>query len=287
MPTAVAQLRVALQELQNSQTTAHTPLDRFNAYQRWANGQALTLGLTLTSASLDDLVTCRRYELLQGVDPTRHGAITTLVDLEIQQRTAALSAAVDHLERTAARWSGLGEVVVPDTNLFVHHQRYLEDLDWRAIAGRPPRPVDVVVTTVVLEELDRLKASPGEKKVNRRSTETVRSRARRTLRTIDKAFEDPSWISILVPADGHGHQVHWRLHLDPLDHQPLPVADAELIDRAVEIHDLSGATVTLASFDTTVGLRARQAGLRSHHPIDGDDEAAFDSGLATGQAEFS
>ncbi len=72
--TAMAQIDSTLNELRNRQGAAQTPLNSFNAYQRWANEQARVLSHTVTSESLDHLITSPRYELLQRIDPGVHGS---------------------------------------------------------------------------------------------------------------------------------------------------------------------------------------------------------------------
>jgi hypothetical protein len=48
---------------------------------------------------------------------------------------------------------------------------------------------------------------------------------------------------------------------DPPGHARLPIADDEIIDRALAAQCLTGTTVTLLTFDTGQAARARNAGL--------------------------
>ena len=48
---------------------------------------------------------------------------------------------------------------------------------------------------------------------------------------------------------------------DPPRHERLPIADDEIIDRALGAQGLTGASVTLLTYDTSQAARARNAGL--------------------------
>jgi hypothetical protein len=50
---------------------------------------------------------------------------------------------------------------------------------------------------------------------------------------------------------------------DPPGHVRLPIADDEIVDRALAVRALAGREVTLLTFDTGMSMRARQAGLRA------------------------
>jgi hypothetical protein len=124
-----------------------------------------------------------------------------------------------------------------------------------------------VVPLLVVDELDRHKRKDRQTKVHPEGKETVSSRARVTLRHLEDLFGDPSWVVTLhsdrFPA---APPVKAELLLDPLGHIRLPEPDAELIDRALALQDLSGRPVTLATSDTGMIFRAKAAGLTSVRP---------------------
>jgi hypothetical protein len=274
---AVRQVQDALNDLHNRQSQEVSVLGRFNAYQHWANTHARTLSYYLTGPSLESLVLTAGYDRLQRIDPAGHGALAALIDLEVHQRATALEAALTQLRAVTEAWADVDAVVVPDTSVLLHHEHDLQRIDWRLVAGNPAFMIDVVLLTVVISELDRIKdgrrgtpagtrREDGNTAEDREAAEDTRTRARRTLRIIEAVFSDPTAVLKLAPTSGSELPVRYRLYLDGLEHRPLPVADAELIDRAVEIRDFSGAKVTVATFDTGMRLRARGQGLRSVSP---------------------
>jgi hypothetical protein len=97
----------------------------------------------------------------------------------------------------------------------------------------------------------------------------VRWRAGYTLAVLDRVFSGSAGQAELMPENfsplGTGGiprgRVTVEVLLDPPGHVRLPIADDEIIDRAVAVQPLAGRRVTLLTFDTGQSTRARSAGL--------------------------
>lgn len=228
------------------------------------------LSYTLAPASLEELVRGSGYVMLHRDLASPAGVLMQLVENEVTRSTQAFATAAVDLRRLDQRWAGVQTVVVVDTSLVLHHEHELGSIDWSEIAQARLERVDVVVTTVVLDELDKTKDGPGRKPVAEGAPGDTRTRARRTLRFLADRFAEPLGAHRLsyFSFDSRTADVFLRLDVDPLDHVPLAVADAELVDRAVALRDVTGARVIVATRDVAQSLRARMQGLESYlHPV--------------------
>jgi hypothetical protein len=218
------------------------------------NGAADALRGQLSAGDVDRLVLTRRYWTLVRTDPAAHAddALLGMLHLELAERTTALSSARDDLVRETARWAASpGICVVADTNVYLHHARPFEDLDWRHLAqAREYDQVNLVIPLLVVDELDRAKSGKA------------RTRARTTLRTLHKLFPDPAVPARLGDATVPNRPgVLAHLLMDDLHHTRLGEADSELIDRAQALGGLVGRQVLLVTIDTAMAFRATMAGL--------------------------
>lgn len=267
---AVAAERLTARQLELGNVTG-TTLDaraRLLAYQRWAADTVRVLSLTLTPASLDQLIRSSEHRLLHQGVVTSPAVLMQIVENEIARCSNALQAAAKQLRQEVDRWTEVGTIVVPDTSLLLHHEHELAGIDWRQIAQTRQERVDIVIPMIVVIELDKAKDSPGRKPIADGVRGDTRTRARRTLSYLTVCFLDP-WaphrLSTLDSSVGTA-DVYLHLDLDALDHTPLPVPDAELVDRAATLRDLSGARVVVASYDVALSLRVRMEGLDAYLP---------------------
>jgi predicted ribonuclease YlaK len=198
------------------------------------------------------LLDTRRSWLLRGMDQITARAIQQILD-ELEDRQRVLEAAKAELAAIRDRWLE-GVMVVVDSNVFLHHPQEFDQIDWsNEVEGLAA--IRLVVPLIVMEELNRQK--------DRGRTDDIRKGARRALRKLNDLL-------LAVPAGGQaqiGHETEDRRAttvetlIDPLDHEPLPVADAEIVDRALYLHDVSGHDVYVATGDSPMRFRAREAGL--------------------------
>lgn len=127
-------LRLAQNSVEGVRGSGGTAIERFNAYQKWANEEARRLGRLLRPRDLDSLVTTPRYWTLQALDPATHGSLAAFIDLELDERLRVISETRDELERDLARWQAArGLVVVPDSNVLLHHDEYFDAIEWATV----------------------------------------------------------------------------------------------------------------------------------------------------------
>lgn len=107
-----------------------------------------------------------------------------------------------------------------------------------------------------IDELDRLKRSGNAKSDQ---GESVRTRARVTLRLIEELVTQPDKV---VPLTGSDCVL--EVVTDPRGHQRLPINDDEIVVRSATIQAVAGRPVHLLTTDTGMLMRARAAQLTVH-----------------------
>ena len=257
-------LRTALREVKtaafNARGAGGTTTDRYNAYMRWANDASRALSLLVSSDDLDRLVRTQAFWQLQAVPTTVSQAVGALVDAELDERVRVLEQATEFVERQIQRWSTLGAFVVADTSVFIEHPNKLEELDLAELLQVRKEPIHLLVPIIVVDELDGLKQA---------SRARARWRARYTLAVLDRLFSTGGAPARLRSADFSAPdtggtprvEVTVEIVLDPPGHTRLPIADDEIVDRALAIETLAARRLQLVTFDTGQATRARAAGL--------------------------
>ena len=241
---------------------------RFSQYQRWVSSAARSASGVLHQQDVDRLITTPRYWALVSLHLDARRQEVELVDLELDLRKRELEAAVDVLSHRIARLDHhQGVLVVADTNVYLHHERRFDAIDWANVVSASSAGVHLVIPLLVVDELDRQKRTDRQVKARRGHEETVGTRARITLRTLSELFGDPLWVATIRPDPlPTAMPVRAELLLDPPAHHRLPDADAELVRRAVSLRDLSGRPVTIATLDQGMRFRAKAAGLETLTP---------------------
>jgi rRNA-processing protein FCF1 len=221
-------------------------------YLQWASGAAGDLAPLVSAEDVARLILTPRHWVLCGIDPAANQALPSIVHVEMEDRRRELTAAKEALQLEVRRWDAhLGHLVVPDTNVYLHHELPFTQVDWMTLVeARTYDPLQLIVPLVVVDELDKGKRGKPE----------IRTRARQTLKTFDEMFPDPR---LAVPLEGAGFASPIRVHLflDPPRHVRLPMPDDEIVDRASALSQLAHRSVTIITFDTGMALRARTAGL--------------------------
>lgn len=250
--TNVERLLTTLEDVSSKLSTVGVgnKFEVFNQYLRWANEAGVRLGQMLAPGDVNTLVLTRRHWALQGIDPAANEALMWLLQGEIEERVRAFAAAQEDLRAQVVRWQAhTGQLVIADTNAYLHHEDIFTEVDWGAVVHEEDSDqIELVVPLLVVDELDHAKRGKA------------RSRARMTLRAMDEMFQDPLQPA---PLETIGSQVRVRAHLllDDALHVRLPHADSELVDRCRALADVAGRPVTLITSDTGMALRARAAGL--------------------------
>lgn len=185
----------------NARTSGGTGIERVNAYRRWSIEAAGALRYVLRPDDVDRLVLTPRHWALHALDPAAHVGAADLVQLELDTRRDDLRAAVVALDRLLPRlWVNRGRFVVADTNVYLHHPEPFDRIDWSGVLpGLGHIGVHLLVPLVVVDELDRQKQGRSDRRVVRDKLETVRTRARTTIRTLEELFADPGAVATVSP----------------------------------------------------------------------------------------
>lgn len=171
------------------------------------------------------------------------------------------------------------------------HPQELKDTDLAQLTApvTPGWAVHVLVPLLVVDELDRLKRDSQ-----------ARTRARVALKMLNDVFarvSEDRTMSLLRKADdtpgpdglpGLG-PITMELLFDPPNHERLPDPDAEIVDRALAVQSLAGRPVTMVTYDISMALRARYAGLKVVSPPypEQEDQARSSRGRGTAGAARS
>jgi len=242
---AIDALRTRAQALQSVLGEQH----RLDAYLGWVDETYRQLGNWLLPGQVEKLVETPRYWAVYRMEYSSypHARVNQLLTREVDARRRALEELLTELERTQRRWQrSTSLIVVPDTNVLLHHRQELQDIAWPEAVGCRG-DVHLVIPLVVVTELDRLK----------RGTKDVRTRARVTLRTLNQLLPDPDACIELRGPDEHHRKTTLEFLVDPLDHDQLTEPDSETIDRALYVAELSGRPVCVATADTGMRLLAK------------------------------
>ncbi|MFF9287481.1 PIN domain-containing protein [Streptomyces griseosporeus] len=232
-------------------------------YLEWATESARLLRSQISERDIDRLVFTPRYQALLASCGTlagsqQEGLVNGLVDLEVTERIEALEQVIEAFDKQVLRWSGREWLVVADSSFYIQNPEPLKDVDLHEVLGLPSgEHIRLLFPMVVVDELDGMKESGKQR---------ARWRAPHTLGLLDEVLAG-STQGILRRAqldDGSGQvrgEVSVEIVLDPPGHVRLPIADDEIVDRAVTFQALAGRQVRLLTCDTGQHTRGRAAGL--------------------------
>jgi hypothetical protein len=251
--------------LTNARATPGSSREVYNAYIQWANDSARKLALEVRAADVDRIILSKRYWHLQSmVEEGARGRLGNLLDAEFQERTRVVEDAVSTVKSEIVRWSQPGVLVVADTSFYITHPQKIEEADVASLLPIWEEKVRILVPILVVDELDGLKES-------RQSD--VRWRAGYTLAVFYRILRVPSQPGPLRAEDFSAidnatggiprGQVTVEILFDPAGHGRLPIADDEIVDRALAAQTLGGRGVTFLTYDTGQAMRARYAGLEA------------------------
>jgi rRNA-processing protein FCF1 len=171
-----------------------------------------------------------------------------LVEAELRAQQRRLNAAIAYLKRLKPFLDREGSIVVPDTSAFIQGL-YFTDYEWARELGVRPLPVRLVVPTLVIEELEKLRSFDRG---------SARNRARSVLRDLRRLL-------VSVPA-GQAVRLRDNVTIEALvdddRHIRLENNDGEIIDQAVQVQALTGRDVTIVSLDLPMELRSRLRGVQ-------------------------
>lgn len=254
---AVEALTLADQNLQEVQNSL-SPHKQAEAYFQWATENAQFLRSMLSEEVVKRLVLTPTFDtLLQASPPGTTTAFFRLVATEIAARSTAIRVLITELKSQVERWTQGELLLVLDTNVYLHDVD-LEELDLTDLVGQD-QSTRLLVPMVVVDELDNLKSGKSD----------VRGPARVALKTLTRALEESrleGWLRSPPQAGTRGARspVRVEILLDPPRHERLPLADDEIVERAVTVARIADRDVHLVTYDTGMEMRARPTGLRVH-----------------------
>ncbi|MFF4960190.1 PIN domain-containing protein [Streptomyces sp. NPDC001222] len=260
-------IRHVLQEVRREAENLRRPfgsaIEYLLAYLEWATEAAGVLRPQISDKDVDHLVFTRRYQALLASCGTLAGRhqrdfVIGLVDLEVSERVQAFEEAEAALEAQIGRWNGLEWFVVADSSFYIHNPAPLAETNLHEVLRLPlGEHIRLLFPMAVIDELDNLKEA---------SKHRARWRASHTLGLLDKALGGSTFGILhrqeLISQEGAVRgEVNLEIVLDPPSHVRLPIADDEIIDRAVAIQSLAARKVRLLTCDTGQHTRGRAAGL--------------------------
>lgn len=204
-----------------------TAAEVLEQYQHWSNSAAEVLGFVITSKNIEQLILTPRHWALLSMTVTGNGLVVhDVIRAERTDRLRTLAVVIQELEALEKAWSDVSaKVVAADTNVYLHHEQYFDEIDWKKLADSGE--VRLLIPIAVVHELDTHKRSNRQVTVSDTNTQPLRTRARVTSRRLRELFEDPPWVATLAPG------VEVELLLDALDHRALDDADSEIIERVL------------------------------------------------------
>lgn len=225
------------------------PVDQLDLYRKAVQEIVDTLRHVLHPDDVRALVVTESYVWLMGGNGTTQQQIGLEIDA-LYRRLALMS---DEVLHEAQRWMWAGSAIVPDTSVFVEvldeGRNVITGFDWRELAEmREHQPCSVVIPLAVLAELDHLR-------------KTARPEDRRK-RVRDRVNE----LSEVIQFDGLqviGPDLRLGVLVPGLEHTPMPVTDAEIIDQALQLHSrlAHGSSTKLVTADLSQANQARTAQL--------------------------
>lgn len=252
-PTSIQTLR----SVRESAEQRLPDIGTVHEYTLWANNAREHMQTVLSDEAVHQLLVTPRALAIPTMDPPA----VAIININAERRDFAqhLASIIDSLQEAFARWQPdrSATIVIPDTNIFLHHEHEIERIPWRdevaeARQFSPFRDVRIVLPILVVDELD------GHKR------DETRARARRALRTLQELLPNASGRATLDAGDGSDGVVTIEVLVDPLDHVRLTDNDSEIVDRAIAIASLAGEyqRVVVITGDTGMAFRAAAHGVR-------------------------
>ena len=201
-----AQLRASLHQLWTEGSnirggTYGSGSEQLARYLNWASSAVRTLANQIRPADIDRLILTRGYERLltlaapsSAVGAHTVSVMNEMLNVELSQRVDDLEAARASLDDAISRWSDFALFIMPDTSVYIEHEKKLADLDFAELVADERLPntrLVVLVPIVVIDELDRLK--------DRSSDRHVKWRAGHALGFIYEKLKDADHPALIQP----------------------------------------------------------------------------------------
>jgi hypothetical protein len=249
-------LEQSLQQLSQARATVGSSHELYAAYCRWVSDSVARLSPLVRGDDLNRLVLTQRSWIIQSAAET--AGLKGRLHTEFAEQTRFLEAVTTAVAAEAVRWRHAGKVVVPDTSFFLEHEHKLEEADVAEAIEARDEPIRIVVPMLVVDELDGAKRRHGN----------AGWRAAYTLGVLDRLLRSPGMATLReddygsLPSGGIPRgRVTLEVLTDPPGHSRLPIADDEIVARALAVQGRTGRVATLLTYDTGQALRARHVGL--------------------------
>lgn len=230
------------------------------------NEQIGALSYVLPPSEIERLVTTRSYWAVVAFDGAgRPRALNAMLSAEIDDKIRTLTNAVAELSAHRQTWIDVEHLLVPDTNVLLHHPQSFPNVPWDLLVPDDGRHVTLGIPIVVVDELDKAKLRT-DKVLN--ADEKVRDRARRSLRSLERFLTgtDPN------PFAAGGAEVTVRVLDADWDRERRGTSDQQIIGAAIDARDAADVPTTLVSDDLGMRVRASTAGLHAvESPANGNN----------------
>lgn len=251
---ALETVRQAL-ERSNGLGNGRPARQRIEEHVRWATDASRQLRRRISADDIARLVFTRGFYAMLEVDLREEAVASLLLSVETDTRLEELDAAISALRAEISRWQINKVLVVLDTSVYLHDEK-IENLDLGDLLQVREQPIHILIPMVIVDELDTLKQS-GKRE--------IRWRAAYTLAFINGCLDSATLHGRVRPEDfsalAHGGiprgEITAEVVLDRPGHNRLPIADDEIVDRALAIQRIAGRGVHVVTFDTGMQMRAR------------------------------
>lgn len=222
-------------------------------YLNWVAKAEPLLRNFLVEPDPSELLHTERYWRM--IDYTAPSLVHPLIHNEVDVQKAQLAKVRTQLERHRQRANRRGHLVVADTNIYLHFQ-------WRIVGKWATTRLDAdnqglrwVLPLVILDELDSKKYTSRARQLS--------DRARSVLKALEPLIVQG------ISADGIT-ELEPGLNLEVLDeddrHERMSNIDAEILDQAAFLHQITESPVTIITNDTNMMTRALLRGLAAERP---------------------
>jgi len=215
-----------------------------DGYISWVRDAEASLSFHFDRHDVEEaLLTPRYWEIRRLRSDDRE--VRALVNQEAEALVAQIEELRDYYKLLRNRFAEeLRQVLVPDTNVFLHHT-FFKEANWPQLANNGP--VRIVVPLLVLEQLDRLKYSANQK---------TGERAKGVIGELSRLLDERGGVPADIPKRGT-----IEVFIDEPGHVRMASEDAEIVEVAGQLTGLLSKPARLVTGDLGMRLRAGALGV--------------------------
>jgi hypothetical protein len=249
---AIASVQLLQSQLGSARGSGHSSTDRRDAFLSWCDYRARPqLGNHFSSTETLFGELDQSYDRVALAPGTTERTLNGILQREFNSWEGRLERLVAELRALAPFIDRPGRIVVLDTSALMEGQPFAS-FNWQSLdTSLADSAVRLIVPVLVIEELDELKRDrDGARKQKARGVFRSLWGLHGHSPTEPVPLPEQSGVTIEVMLDGDWHQR--RLN-----------NDGEIIDQAVQVRELTGKPVILASGDYAQLYRSAAAGLQA------------------------